>query len=124
MLSYTDTSSRLASQTASPHTMGKVQSKVTRATPPSNRHIWIITGPAGCGKSSVAKHLAKQLSLPYIEGDDVRTPCPTPTPTTPLYHPLSPLQQTPHVTRIHYTFCFQKLTSMSALVIVPSANQH
>jgi len=35
-----------------------------------HRHMWIITGPAGCGKSSVAEYLAKELSLPYIEGDD------------------------------------------------------
>lgn len=34
-------------------------------------HIWIITGPAGCGKTTVAQHLAKELSLPYVEGDDV-----------------------------------------------------
>jgi len=33
-------------------------------------HIWIITGPAGCGKTTVAKYLAKTLSLPYVEGDD------------------------------------------------------
>ena len=36
-----------------------------------HRHMWIITGPAGCGKSSIAEYLAKELSLPYIEGDDV-----------------------------------------------------
>ncbi|KAF2460914.1 glucokinase [Lineolata rhizophorae] len=35
-----------------------------------HRHIWIITGPAGCGKSTVAKFLANQLSLPYVEGDE------------------------------------------------------
>ncbi len=34
-------------------------------------HIWIITGPAGCGKTTVAQYLAKELSLPYVEGDDV-----------------------------------------------------
>ncbi|KAF3907368.1 hypothetical protein ABW20_dc0105151 [Dactylellina cionopaga] len=34
------------------------------------RHIWIITGPTGCGKSSVAAFLAQALDLPYIEGDD------------------------------------------------------
>lgn len=38
---------------------------------PHHRHMWIITGPAGCGKSTVAQYLAKELSLPYIEGDDV-----------------------------------------------------
>ncbi|KAI4097308.1 MAG: hypothetical protein LQ348_003810 [Seirophora lacunosa] len=37
---------------------------------PHHRHVWIITGPAGCGKSTIAQYLAKQLSLPYIEGDD------------------------------------------------------
>ncbi|MCJ1352159.1 MAG: hypothetical protein MMC33_002143 [Icmadophila ericetorum] len=35
-----------------------------------HRHMWIITGPAGCGKSTVAGYLAKELSIPYIEGDD------------------------------------------------------
>lgn len=34
-------------------------------------HIWIIGGPAGCGKTTVAQFLAKELSLPYVEGDDV-----------------------------------------------------
>ena len=37
------------------------------------RHIWIITGPAGCGKTTVAKYIAEQLDLPYIEGDEVRS---------------------------------------------------
>jgi len=44
------------------------QQKSTKPT--QSRHIFIITGPAGCGKSSVAKHLATSLDLPYIEGDD------------------------------------------------------
>lgn len=38
---------------------------------PHHRHMWIITGPAGCGKSTIAQYLAKELSIPYIEGDDV-----------------------------------------------------
>jgi gluconokinase len=32
-----------------------------------------VTGPAGCGKSTVAKYLATTLNLPYIEGDEVGT---------------------------------------------------
>ncbi|KAL1634905.1 hypothetical protein SLS56_001986 [Neofusicoccum ribis] len=38
--------------------------------PPNHRHIWIITGPAGCGKSTVAMHIANSLQLPYVEGDE------------------------------------------------------
>lgn len=33
-------------------------------------HIWLVTGPAGCGKSTVALHLANSLNLPYVEGDE------------------------------------------------------
>lgn len=40
----------------------------------SDSHIWIITGPAGCGKSTVAQHLATSLDLPYIEGDEFHPP--------------------------------------------------
>jgi gluconokinase len=40
-------------------------------TPEATRyhHIWLVTGPAGCGKSTVAEFLANALELPYIEGD-------------------------------------------------------
>ena len=46
------------------------------ATPKNynHHHIWLVTGPAGCGKTSVAEHLAGALDMPYIEGDSVRTP--------------------------------------------------
>lgn len=37
---------------------------------PHHRHLFLVTGPAGCGKSTVAKFLAKQYDFPYIEGDD------------------------------------------------------
>lgn len=33
-------------------------------------HIWIVTGPAGSGKSTVAKYLADKFAFTYIEGDD------------------------------------------------------
>ena len=52
------------------------RSSPTRSTPergeqPPQKHMWIVTGPAGCGKSTVAGYLSKELQLPYIEGDDV-----------------------------------------------------
>lgn len=49
-------------------------STMAAAAPPSkynHHHIWLVTGPAGCGKTSVAEHLANVLSMPYIEGDSV-----------------------------------------------------
>jgi gluconokinase len=42
-------------------------------TAPNHHHILIVTGPAGCGKSTVAKFLADRYGYEYIEGDDVRT---------------------------------------------------
>ncbi|KAK0936236.1 hypothetical protein LTR29_012156 [Friedmanniomyces endolithicus] len=38
------------------------------------KHIWVITGPAGCGKTSVAEYLHQQLQIPYLEGDTFHTP--------------------------------------------------
>jgi len=55
-----------------PETRGNGHENQVMLTPQPYRHIWIITGPAGCGKSTVAQFLAQQLSLPYIEGDEVR----------------------------------------------------
>ncbi|GAD99377.1 thermoresistant gluconokinase family protein [Paecilomyces variotii No. 5] len=34
------------------------------------QHIWVVTGPAGCGKTTVAKDLQAKLGLPFLEGDD------------------------------------------------------
>ncbi|RYP70188.1 hypothetical protein DL769_005067 [Monosporascus sp. CRB-8-3] len=37
---------------------------------PKYHHIWLVTGPAGCGKTTVAKHISSRLNIPYVEGDD------------------------------------------------------
>ena len=59
-------------------------------TPPvapsaKEHHIWLVTGPAGCGKSTVAKYLADALHWPYIEGDEVCA-CTPPDLTVDLCH--------------------------------------
>jgi gluconokinase len=36
----------------------------------STKHIIYVTGPAGCGKSTVGHYLSTALNLPYLEGDD------------------------------------------------------
>ncbi|KAF1996236.1 carbohydrate kinase [Amniculicola lignicola CBS 123094] len=41
---------------------------------PNHHHILIVTGPAGCGKSTVAKFLAERYGFTYIEGDDFHPP--------------------------------------------------
>lgn len=40
---------------------------------PKNEHrwIWFVTGPTACGKTTVAKALARELEFTYVEGDDV-----------------------------------------------------
>ncbi|KAJ5505746.1 hypothetical protein LT330_001614 [Penicillium expansum] len=46
---------------------------VTSSTPPKPtelQHIWIVTGPAGCGKSTVGNVLRTELGIPFLEGDD------------------------------------------------------
>jgi predicted ATPase len=39
---------------------------------PHRHHILIVTGPAGCGKSTIAKVLSDRYGFEYIEGDEVR----------------------------------------------------
>lgn len=36
----------------------------------SHHHLFIVTGPAGCGKSTVGQFIAKTMNLPFIEGDE------------------------------------------------------
>jgi gluconokinase len=38
---------------------------------PNHHHILIVTGPAGCGKSTIAMYLANRYGFAYIEGDEV-----------------------------------------------------
>ncbi|KAM4066768.1 shikimate kinase domain-containing protein [Hirsutella rhossiliensis] len=34
-----------------------------------HHHIWLVSGPAGCGKTTLAEYLEDALEMPYIEGD-------------------------------------------------------
>ncbi|KAK4192693.1 P-loop containing nucleoside triphosphate hydrolase protein [Podospora australis] len=49
---------------------GAASTNGSALSPSGAHHIWLVTGPAGCGKSTVAKYLASVLHLPYIEGDE------------------------------------------------------
>ncbi|KAJ5496149.1 gluconokinase [Penicillium diatomitis] len=42
----------------------------TQPKPTHVQHIWVVTGPAGCGKSTVGNGLRKELGVPFLEGDD------------------------------------------------------
>lgn len=50
---------------------GSAAMSTTTSIPQKHHHIWLVTGPAGCGKTTIAEFLASQLNLPYIEGDAV-----------------------------------------------------
>ncbi len=45
----------------------------------SGYYVYIIMGVSGCGKSTIGKLLAKELSIPFFDGDD--------------YHPASNIQK-------------------------------
>ncbi|KAH8599036.1 P-loop containing nucleoside triphosphate hydrolase protein [Bisporella sp. PMI_857] len=47
-----------------------VPSSASQQPTTEHQHIWLITGPAGCGKSTVAKFVATSMNLPFLEGDD------------------------------------------------------
>ncbi|KAK7207595.1 P-loop containing nucleoside triphosphate hydrolase protein [Myxozyma melibiosi] len=36
--------------------------------------IWVIAGPAGCGKTTVAEYVSKTLEAPFVEGDSLHSP--------------------------------------------------
>ncbi|KAF2733202.1 carbohydrate kinase [Polyplosphaeria fusca] len=41
---------------------------------PNHHRILIVTGPAGCGKSTVGKYLADTYGYDYLEGDEFHPP--------------------------------------------------
>ncbi|RAL00992.1 gluconokinase [Aspergillus ibericus CBS 121593] len=49
-------------------------SKTTVPQPEQVQHIWVVTGPAGCGKSTVGKSIQQALGVPFLEGDDFHPP--------------------------------------------------
>lgn len=73
----TDPIAPSSSTPMAPATSANTTAPASSAPVPQHRHIWIITGPAGCGKTSVAEYLASYFTLPYLEGDAV-SPDPNP----------------------------------------------
>ncbi|CAA9958744.1 hypothetical protein CFE70_002257 [Pyrenophora teres f. teres 0-1] len=62
-----------ASNTGSPSSKSAVvlsETSPTEMTIAHHHHILIVTGPAGCGKSTIAKHLSDRYGFDYIEGDE------------------------------------------------------
>lgn len=56
-----------------PNTGSSTPAMLSKPTDPSTvQHIWVVTGPAGCGKSTVGQGIRKELGISFLEGDDVR----------------------------------------------------
>ena len=71
-IQYASPPSPPASNTGSPKSMSVLNATETdKMTISTHHHILIVTGPAGCGKSTVAKHLSDRYGFDYIEGDEV-----------------------------------------------------
>lgn len=58
------------STAGSPPTSTANLNKTTEMTIPHRHHILIVTGPAGCGKSTIAQYLSERYGFEYIEGDE------------------------------------------------------
>ena len=65
------TSDHLPLSSSSSSTMIDGTSHNSNQPDTKHHHIWLITGPAGCGKSTVAQFIANAMHLPFIEGDEV-----------------------------------------------------
>ncbi|KAL4881556.1 P-loop containing nucleoside triphosphate hydrolase protein [Aspergillus karnatakaensis] len=53
-----------------PTTSAPMRSEQVNVPPQNLQHIWVVTGPAGSGKSTVGRYLQQQLGVPFLEGDD------------------------------------------------------
>ncbi|KAL4933904.1 gluconokinase [Aspergillus undulatus] len=56
------------------HTTAPSSSETVSMSPHSLQHIWVVTGPAGSGKSTVGRSLQQALGVPFLEGDDFHPP--------------------------------------------------
>ncbi|KAL2865468.1 gluconokinase [Aspergillus lucknowensis] len=51
-------------------TSAQMRSEPAPVAPEHLQHIWVVTGPAGSGKSTVGRYLQQELGVPFLEGDD------------------------------------------------------
>lgn len=58
-------------QTQVPHLYAPPSHPESESSGPHIQHIWVVTGPAGSGKSTVGEDINNALKLPFLEGDDV-----------------------------------------------------
>jgi gluconokinase len=66
-----ETSTPQVSATAGMATSLKKQQQQAKTGPVDTHTCWIVIGPAGTGKSTVAEYLAAALDAPFVEGDSV-----------------------------------------------------
>jgi gluconokinase len=45
--------------------------RILRKVSQPDRHVFVVYGPAGCGKTTIAQYVSQTFNLKYIEGDNV-----------------------------------------------------
>ena len=73
MLSYDKAPSAIHNGPVLPYSPGPSSNmqRLSRRMSRPDRHVFVVYGPAGCGKTTIAQHIAETYNMEYIEGDEV-----------------------------------------------------
>src|SRR5689334_17003921 len=77
--------------------MDNLSHQDTQVTSRNEKWIIFVTGLTACGKTTVAKYLAAEMGLEYVEGDDVSSTLPSATQSLAYarqqYHPKANVEK-------------------------------
>ncbi|KIV98916.1 uncharacterized protein PV09_09359 [Verruconis gallopava] len=68
VLPYNNSNSNSASSSSSSPTTPT--QRLARKMSQRDRHVFVVYGPAGCGKTTIAQYISKAFNFTYIEGDN------------------------------------------------------
>lgn len=76
MLSYDKAPANIHNGPVLPYSSSSssAMNRLNRRMSRPDRHVFVVYGPAGCGKTTIAQHIAQAYNLEYIEGDNYHPP--------------------------------------------------